>query len=236
MFSHPNLVIYCFATPPITLKLGQQIGGRLLNGNQLDQSLYRANQKLWSSVRPYSLRSFLQVLSIAAFSPATAICAITLNQNYFPEPNRHILTFLHPILLCRIRYCLWRCTIAIVLGWLPRFYSPPLILLWARPFKVETFWCTQKHRKVWNPFKEQSHYVTSHLLLWLLLFLWGFVQVRNERLQILLLLQDQCIQEQATGPCKWWPPQSSNICFMQPNWKTKGVVTQDCKKIFGYVV
>jgi hypothetical protein len=45
---------------------------------------------------------------------------------------------------------LWRCTIAIVLGWLPRFYSPSFILLLARPFKVETFWCTQKHGKVWN--------------------------------------------------------------------------------------
>jgi hypothetical protein len=29
-FSHPSLVIYSFATPPIKLKLGQQIGGGLL--------------------------------------------------------------------------------------------------------------------------------------------------------------------------------------------------------------
>jgi hypothetical protein len=77
-----------------------------------------------------------------------------VNQNYFPEPNRHILTFLHPILLCRITYwaslemhhchsfrfgChgftahLWRCTIAIVLGRLPRFYRPSLILLLIGP-------------------------------------------------------------------------------------------------------
>jgi hypothetical protein len=38
-FSHPSLVIYSFATPPIKLKLGQQIGGGLLIANHLDQSL-----------------------------------------------------------------------------------------------------------------------------------------------------------------------------------------------------
>jgi hypothetical protein len=31
------LVIYSFATPPIRLKLGQQIGGRLLITNHLEQ-------------------------------------------------------------------------------------------------------------------------------------------------------------------------------------------------------
>ncbi len=35
----PSLVIYIFATPPIKLKLGQQIGGGLLIANHLDQSL-----------------------------------------------------------------------------------------------------------------------------------------------------------------------------------------------------
>jgi len=38
-FSHPRLVVYFFATPPIKLKLGQQIGGELLIANHLDQSL-----------------------------------------------------------------------------------------------------------------------------------------------------------------------------------------------------
>jgi hypothetical protein len=37
--------------------------------------------------------------------PATAAtCAIMLIQNHFPEPNRHVLDFLHPISLCRIVY------------------------------------------------------------------------------------------------------------------------------------
>jgi hypothetical protein len=44
-FSHPGLVIYFFATPPIKLKLGRQIGGGLLIANHLDQSLWWANQK-----------------------------------------------------------------------------------------------------------------------------------------------------------------------------------------------
>jgi hypothetical protein len=35
---------------------------------------------------------------------ATANCAIMLSQNRFAEPNRHVLTFLHPILLCTITY------------------------------------------------------------------------------------------------------------------------------------
>jgi len=38
-FSRPSLVIYFFATPPIKLKLDQQINGGLLLANHLDQSL-----------------------------------------------------------------------------------------------------------------------------------------------------------------------------------------------------
>jgi hypothetical protein len=36
---NPSLVSYFFSTPPIKLKLGQQIGGRLLIANHLDQSV-----------------------------------------------------------------------------------------------------------------------------------------------------------------------------------------------------
>jgi hypothetical protein len=36
---HANLVIYFFATQHIKLKLGQQIGERLLIANHLDESL-----------------------------------------------------------------------------------------------------------------------------------------------------------------------------------------------------
>ncbi len=33
--------------------------------------------------------------------PATTTCAIILRQNHFPDPNQHILDFLHPILLSK---------------------------------------------------------------------------------------------------------------------------------------
>jgi hypothetical protein len=36
--------------------------------------------------------------------PAMATCAIMLSQNHFSESNRHMLRFVHPILLCRITY------------------------------------------------------------------------------------------------------------------------------------
>jgi len=39
------LIIYFFPTPPIKLKLGLQIGGRLLLATRLDQPDYLANQK-----------------------------------------------------------------------------------------------------------------------------------------------------------------------------------------------
>jgi hypothetical protein len=44
-----------------------------------------------------------QVIFIALFYSGAQLycafhCAIMLSQNYFPEQNRHILTFLHPIL------------------------------------------------------------------------------------------------------------------------------------------
>jgi hypothetical protein len=65
-FSHPSLVMYSFATPPIKLKLRQQIGGGLLIANHLDQSLSWANHKHWAAVRSYLLHSSLQVHSAAA--------------------------------------------------------------------------------------------------------------------------------------------------------------------------
>jgi hypothetical protein len=44
-----------------------------------------------------------QIIFITLFS-AGANCAIILSQNHFPEPNSHVLTFLHPILWYRITY------------------------------------------------------------------------------------------------------------------------------------
>jgi hypothetical protein len=99
-FSHPSLVIYSFATPPITLKLGQQIGGGGTTNSKPPGPIIMMGQ---SETLTSSQILFITLFSVAASKlPATAICAIMLTQNYFPEPNRHILTFLHPILQCRI--------------------------------------------------------------------------------------------------------------------------------------
>jgi hypothetical protein len=45
------------------------------------------------------LHSFLQVHSVVAPFTNPSNCAIMLSQNDLPEPNGHILTFLHPIFL-----------------------------------------------------------------------------------------------------------------------------------------
>jgi hypothetical protein len=54
-FSHPSLVMYSFAIPPIKLKLALQIGGELLRVNHLDESLGWASQKYRAGVRSYLL-------------------------------------------------------------------------------------------------------------------------------------------------------------------------------------
>jgi hypothetical protein len=54
--------MYSFATLWTKLKQGQQqIRGRLLIANHLDQSLWWGNQKHWEQGRSYLLHSFLQV-------------------------------------------------------------------------------------------------------------------------------------------------------------------------------
>jgi hypothetical protein len=45
IFSHQKLVIYFFPTTPIKLKLGLQIGGKLLIATHLDQTKCVANQQ-----------------------------------------------------------------------------------------------------------------------------------------------------------------------------------------------
>ncbi len=85
-FSHPSLVMCSLATPPIKLKLGQQIGGGLLIANHLDQALWWANQKYWAAVRSYLLHSFLQVHSAAA--PLTSYG----NMPNYAEPKPFLLS------------------------------------------------------------------------------------------------------------------------------------------------
>jgi hypothetical protein len=86
-FSHPSLVMYSFATPPIKLKLGQQMSGGLLIANHLDQSLQCANQKHWEAVRSYFSTLFSADAKrwCASFYKAQPKpCWIMRSQNHFP--------------------------------------------------------------------------------------------------------------------------------------------------------
>jgi len=104
-FSHPSLVMYSFATPPIKLKLGQQTGGGLLITNHLHQSLWWTNQKYRAPVKSYLLHSFFFQVQRSG-EPFTSHGNV---RNYaepkrFSWVNRHILDFLHRFLLCRITH------------------------------------------------------------------------------------------------------------------------------------
>jgi hypothetical protein len=92
IFPHPRLVMYCFATPPTKLKLGQQIVWGVIR-NHLDESLWWANQKHWAAVRSYLVLSslFCRCIALLRLLPATQLC-------------RPMSDFLHPILLSRITY------------------------------------------------------------------------------------------------------------------------------------
>ncbi len=100
-FSHPSLVIYFLAITPMKLEPGQQIGGELLIVNHLEQSLsWVIRNTEQQSDHIYYTRFFMCASSLRLL-PATANCAIMLNH---PEPNRHILTVFHPILMWTITY------------------------------------------------------------------------------------------------------------------------------------
>jgi hypothetical protein len=53
----------------------------------------------------FFLSSFfsLACLFIMIFSALTLSLSLS-HQNHFTEPNRHVLTFLHPILMCKVTY------------------------------------------------------------------------------------------------------------------------------------
>jgi hypothetical protein len=74
-FSHLGLVIYLFTHRTET---GTAKGGRLLIATHTDQSNHLANQQ--------------QVLGFAVpFASFSILC-----KDHSAEPNRHVLTFLHP--------------------------------------------------------------------------------------------------------------------------------------------
>jgi hypothetical protein len=90
--SHPRLVIYFLAIPPIKLKLVQQIGGGTTNSKPPGPIIMMAQSQTSSTS---------QIIFITLFSAgAQSCCAFyqlpqTLQQlcwakTHFPEPNRHL--------------------------------------------------------------------------------------------------------------------------------------------------
>jgi hypothetical protein len=106
IFQRPSLIMYSFATPPLKLKLGQQIGGGLLIANHLGQSVWCANQRYWEALRSYLLHSSLQVKG--AVAPFTSHSKV----HNSADPKPAYFTFLHRNVLCRIAYWAppWRCS------------------------------------------------------------------------------------------------------------------------------
>ncbi len=84
--SHPSLVIYSFATLPIKLKLGQEMGGGSTNSKAPGPIITMSQSDTLTE----------QQLDHIYY---TATWAIMRGQNHFAEPNRHTLDFLHPILV-----------------------------------------------------------------------------------------------------------------------------------------
>ncbi len=90
-------VIYFFPTLPIKLKLGLQIGGRLLIARHLDRPIRKRDQHTY--LLPSTLES---VRLFCTFYEPHKLC-----KNVGPKPfcwGSLVLTFLHPIFIWRVTY------------------------------------------------------------------------------------------------------------------------------------
>ncbi len=102
-FWHPSLVIYLFWNPTHKTERG---GGALqMSGTTNSKPPGPIIMIAQSETLIGSQVIFSTLFSAGALRCSSAIyCAIMLSPNCFDEPNKHILTFLHPILLCTITY------------------------------------------------------------------------------------------------------------------------------------
>jgi hypothetical protein len=87
----------------LSLELTVQIGRRLLIANHLEPSERGSSSSQIVFVTLFSSR----YKALVRLLPASAQCADMLGQNHFAEPNWHVLTSLHPILMSSVTEHCW---------------------------------------------------------------------------------------------------------------------------------
>jgi hypothetical protein len=87
----------------LSLKHTLQIGRRLLIANHLESSERCSSSSQIVFVTLFSSR----YKALERLLPASAQCVDILGQNYFAEPNCHVLTSLHPILMSSVTEHCW---------------------------------------------------------------------------------------------------------------------------------
>jgi hypothetical protein len=96
-FSYPSLTILLFfLAPPIKTKTGTANRRETITNSKLHGSI--RNKEHQSDPIYYTFHWAHVRFCCSAY------CAKMLHQNHFAEPTQHVLTFLHPILICRITY------------------------------------------------------------------------------------------------------------------------------------
>jgi hypothetical protein len=102
-YSHPSLVICLFANPTYKTETGTANTRGTSNSKPPGLIIMMGQSETLGTSQIILLHFFMQVhIALVRLLPANR--AIILSQNYFPEPNQHILTFLHLILCLRVIY------------------------------------------------------------------------------------------------------------------------------------
>ncbi len=106
-FSHPSLVIYLFcATSHIKLTNWQTGTANFVgttNSKPPGPIIMFDQSETWSSSQNRFITLF-RCTALMRLLAASAYWAHMQEQNHFPELNRHILAFLHLILMCMVTY------------------------------------------------------------------------------------------------------------------------------------
>ncbi len=105
-FTRPSLAFYFCGTPPYKTKIVTANGWEATNSKPPGPIIiFGQSEKQGPSGKSYLLHSFLAgAQRWLPFSSLSKLYKYACSKNHFPQPKRHVLTFLHPILLCRAPY------------------------------------------------------------------------------------------------------------------------------------